>query len=91
MAYLKWPVKDPDEVLDYKVDWTAAIGVDNIVSSLFEVPDGLVMDSQMFTTKTTTIWLSGGVEGVTYLITNRIVTNGARTYDQTMKLKVKRK
>lgn len=91
MASKKWPNKDPDEELDYKVDWSVAIGTDNIVNSIWLVPAGLVKESDSFTNKATTIWLSGGVLGIIYYVTNRIVTNGGRTFDQTVKLKCRAK
>jgi hypothetical protein len=49
------------------------------------------MNSQSKTNTKTTVWLSGGSEGVTYDILNRIVTNGGRTMDQTVELRVKSK
>jgi hypothetical protein len=39
----------------------------------------------------TKVWLSGGADGQSYLVLNRITTVGGRTMDQTMKLKVKSK
>lgn len=89
---LKWPDKDPDEVLDYLVDWSARLSVgDAIASSTWIVPAGIVKDSDSFNDTTTTIWLSGGTVGTTYDITNRITTDGARVMDQTMRLKLKAK
>ena len=39
---LQWPFKDPDEFLDYGMDWSARVGTDKLVASLWDVPDGLV-------------------------------------------------
>lgn len=88
---LRWPFKDPDEVLDYEIDWSARLNGDTIVSSDFILPSGasLVEDSASHTTTTTTIWLSGGADGQAYEVTNRIVTNAGRTMDQTIRLKLK--
>lgn len=90
---LKWPNKDKDEVLDYTVDWTDRLAGDIISTSVFYIdggsPDDLI---EMFDTNddsTTTIWVSGGTDGITYSILNRITTTGGRTYDQTVKIKVK--
>lgn len=105
---LTWPFKDPDEVLDYDVDWTnrlydadelalvnagqTVVPEDTILTSTFTLPDGsLVKNSQAFSSTATKIWLSGGDEGLTYLIVNEITTAGGRTMDQTMKLKIKTK
>lgn len=88
---LKWPQKDPDEVLDYQIDWSARLGDDTIASSAWETPDGITQDSDSNDDTTTTIWLSGGSAGESYTFTNRIVTDGGRTMDQSVKLKVKEK
>jgi hypothetical protein len=87
----RWPNKDPDEVLDYAIDWSQRLAGDIIVTSTFTVPTGIVMNSQSKTNTMTTIWLSGGSEGVSYDILNRIVTNGGRTMDQTVELRVRSK
>lgn len=88
---LTWPFKDPDEVLDYSIDWSGRLGADTISTSTWTVPDGITKDSDDKSTTTTTLWLSGGTEGETYSFLNRIVTAGGRTMDQTVKLKIKSK
>lgn len=90
MSALKWPPKDKDAVLDYTVDWTAWLDGDTIDTSIFLVDD--VSITEEFDTNddsTTTIWLSGGTDGITYTFINRITTAGGRTQDQSVKLKVK--
>jgi hypothetical protein len=93
----KWDNKDPDEVVDYSLDWGGtsikpgrSYG-DVIMSSTWTVPVGLVKNSDSFTATSTTIWLSSGTEGTTYKLNNRVVTSGGRTWDQTVKLKIKTK
>lgn len=85
--------KDPDEVLDYGVNWadpsSDALAGDTISTSSWIVPSGIVKDSDGHTPTTTTIWLSGGTVGETYEFVNRVVTAGARTMDQTVKLKLR--
>lgn len=93
---LSWPSKDPNEILDYQLDWTKALTpktgpMDSIASSQWTVPDGIVSQSDEFAAATTTIWLTGGEEGIAYVLTNRVVTAGARTMDQSVKLRVKTK
>jgi len=93
-----WPYKDPDEVLDYYVNWLGTadepgplynIG-DLIVSSTWEVPTGIVKDSDTFApTGLVTIWLSGGTIGETYFFVNHITTQGGREFDKTVKIRVK--
>jgi hypothetical protein len=87
---LTWPNKDPDEILDYILDWTDRLGDDSISTSAWpDPPDGITIDSDSFDLTSTLIWLSGGVADEQYLFTNRIETAGGRTMDQSVKLKVK--
>jgi hypothetical protein len=91
MSSLTWPPKDPDEVLDFIVDWADRIESDTISTSAWTVPSGITKNSDTHGDTTTTIWLSGGTLGDTYEFNNRIVTAGGRTMDQTVKLKIKTK
>lgn len=91
---LSWPaVKDPDEIKDYRLDWTDLLDGDTISSSMWSVAagTGLVIDGQSNTATSTLLWLSSGTLGETYDLLNRVVTAGGRTYDQTVKLKVRAK
>lgn len=87
---LIWPSKDPDEVLDYQVDWSARLGGDTIATSVFtlEQAAGLAIDSQSNAAKTATVWLSGGTNGVTGWLLNRITTAGGRTFDEVIQLAI---
>ncbi len=89
-------VHDPNEVKDYALDWSLVLEDTETISTSnwsIAIGSGLTIDSQSNTTTTTTVWLSGGVAGVTYQLLNRVVTNSspARTYDQTMKLRCRNK
>jgi hypothetical protein len=87
---LTWPFKDPDEVLDYTLNWADRLGDDVIDTSEWpDPPDGITIDSDEHDDTVTTLWLSGGEIGITYIFTNRVVTIGGRTLDQSVKLKVK--
>jgi hypothetical protein len=88
MSFQSWPDKDPDEVLDYEIDWTSRLGSDTIATSTWTVPTGLTSASNSSTTTTATIWLSGGTTGTTYRVLNEITTAGGRTMDQTVTLKI---
>jgi hypothetical protein len=83
-----WPDKDPDEVVDYHIDWSARLDGDTISTSTWVVPSGITKDSDENTTTSTTIWLSGGDEGATYVIVNRVDTAGGRTFDEVVTLTV---
>jgi hypothetical protein len=82
-----WPDKDPDDVVDYGLDWSA-LGTDTISTSTWIVPTGITRNSDSKTDLGTTIWLQGGTIGQTYELTNRIVTAGGRTLDATVELTV---
>ena len=84
----EWPAKDPDEVLDYLVDWRRRLNGDTIVASTWEIPPGITKDCDSMTATTSTVWLSGGASGETYLLVNRVVTNAGRTYDESFQLPV---
>lgn len=110
---LSWPAKDPDEVLDYDIDWTwrlyseaelvqaqaqqdagqavTVVPADTISTSTFTLPPGIVANSSTHSATATKVWISGGTDGTSYQILNRIVTAGGRTFDLTVKLKIKSK
>ena len=75
-------IKDPDSILDYQFDWELWLNGDEIDTSVWVVPAGLTEDSKANTTTTTTVWLSAGVLGQRYEVTNRITTVGGRTEDR---------
>ena len=85
--YIK--IKDPDAVLDYGLDWSNWLASgETISSSSWVVETGLTKDSSSNTTTTTTVWLSGGIAGRTYRITNSIVTSTGREDDRSILIKV---
>jgi len=75
--------KDSDAVMDYQIDWTLWLNGDVISTSTWIVPTGITKDSDTNSTKTATIWLSGGTIGDVHTIVNRIVTP-TRTEDRTI-------
>lgn len=82
-------VKDPDSVLDYRVDWSAWLDGDTIIASTFTpADDTLTVDLDLFTTTTATVWLSGGTLGKT-TVTNHITTAAGRQNDYTLKFTIK--
>lgn len=87
-----WPTKDPNEVLDYVVDWATdrlETG-ETLASSTFIVAIGdVVIDSQTFTGGFATVWLSGGTDGVRNKIINRVTTSAGRTYEVARTLRVR--
>lgn len=84
-------LKDPQAVLDFKFDWSSWLEFgEQIVDSLMIVTTGLTIDSASHTLSSTTAWLSGGVSGRTYTLTNRITTNStpARIDDRSITIRV---
>ena len=58
----KWPNKDPDETLDYSMDWSRFLGYDHstssgatIVSNLWFIDDASGVKTQISTTENTTV------------------------------------
>lgn len=87
-----WPNKDPNEVLDYQVDWGTNIlqAGETIITSVFLVESGdVTIDSDDVVGGLTTVWLSGGTDGTRCKITNRITTSDGRVYDRTRTLRIR--
>ena len=91
MAVAWEEIKDPDEKLDFGIDWSSALDGDEIVSSVWTVPTGLTEGVSSYTATMTTIWLMGGTLDADYSVHNRITTLGGRIRDQTCTLKVRAK
>lgn len=88
---LEWPFKDPDEVLDYQLDWSGRLGEDQISTSTWTVPTGIVKNSDTNTATVSTVWLSSGTLGTSYDLVNRVITTGGRTMDQTVRIRIRAK
>lgn len=80
--------KDPSDILDYSIRWANFLDTDTISTSSWTLESGITNDNDSNDTDSTTVWISGGSEGYTYTVTNRIVTAGGRTKEQSFKLKV---
>jgi hypothetical protein len=82
-----WPNKDPDDILDYSIDWTRLLDPgDTIASVTWIVPSGLTGGAELITGAITTVWLSGGTTGRTYDVTARVTTSGGRQIDRSGRL-----
>ena len=93
IAALRWPDKDPADVLDYGLNWSDQLALispaDTISSVTWTVPAGLTAGAQFLVSGVATIFLSGGTAGTDYSVTCRIVTAGARTLERSVMLNVK--
>ena len=83
--------KDPDETLDYTVDWTEFLGADTIHSVTWTVPVGIVNVTTNFTDTTATIWISGGTLGSRYMINCMITSHANRIGDRSFVIKIQQK
>lgn len=85
--------QDPDEVLDYTLDWSEWLVDGDVISSATASGDaGLTVGGTVsFTTTTTTVWLSGGSAGSSYDVAVHVVTAGGREGDRSITLQIKEK
>lgn len=81
--------KDPEEVLDYAIDWSAMLGGDTIATVVWTVPSPLTKVSQSNTTTIATAFISGGLatDLAGYVVACKITTAGGRTGKRTFTLK----
>jgi len=100
----KWPPKDPDEVLDYSVDWSRFIGVATIASIAWYVDDadgvktlftsgsvinGLQNVAQTISGKVTTINLGLGTANMEYKIYCLISDSTGSVGERVIRIKIK--
>ena len=105
MSY-KWPNKDPDEMLDYSVDWSRFLGSDTISAVTWyiydendvkeQVSDSEVVNGLQFVTGTisgqvATARFSLGTNNVWYTVVCRINTGQNLQYERSIFLRVKEK
>jgi hypothetical protein len=79
-------IKDPNAVLDYKLDWTSWLALDTLLTVTWSVPQDLVKTTQANDQYTSTIWLSGGRAGTSYTVECRVTTLGGRTEERSFKV-----
>lgn len=80
--------KDPNAILDYSFNWGKWLVDDTIVTSNWTVPSGITSAGVAVSPSTTTIWLQGGIAGVSYSVYNQITTARGRTEKRTFKINV---
>lgn len=79
--------KTPNEIKDYTIDWTETLADGEIIlMSAWSAAAGIGINTPdpviVIGGTATTVWLSGGVSGNSYLVTNTIITNGGREYEE---------
>jgi hypothetical protein len=89
---LSWPFKDPDEVLDYSIDWSGRLSGDDTISlSVWTVPAGITNEEEDKSGRDDHAVAVGRHRRQTYSFLNRVTTVGGRVMDQTVTLKIKSK
>jgi hypothetical protein len=92
---LRWErEKDPQEFIDYSINWADEIGSDTISLSTWAYsgsPDTtpLVLSNGSISSAVTTIWLDDGTTGTNYTVTNTITTAGSRVMEQSVYIAVR--
>jgi hypothetical protein len=71
--------KDPDEKLDYSIDWSDWLGGDTIASSDWTVERGdVTLSGKTNSTTGATVWVDAGTAGKVNHVVNSIVTAAGR-------------
>lgn len=98
-------VHDPDAILPYYVNWASDDGTndggdsdtgwlqgDTIATSTWAADsDNITIETSSKTNTVATVWISGGVVGQRYELTNHIVTAAGLEEDHTIQLICKEK
>lgn len=86
---LTWASKDPDELLDYSLNWSQALAGDTIVNSDWAISDSsLVENHSTNSSSSTVIWLEDGALNQTYTVTNTIETAAGRIFQQSVNIRI---
>ena len=80
--------KDADSTLDYIFDFSNWLNADTISSHTCTVDTGLTKNSSVATATQVTAWLAGGTVGNSYKVKCQVVTNGGRTDEGIVLVKV---
>ena len=80
----RWPNKDPDEQLDYSMDWSRFLGTATISSVVWSV-------NNSSHNQTATINLGSGTNNTEYTFFCRITDNSGSQAERSVKLKVRDK
>jgi hypothetical protein len=82
--------KDPSAVLDFVVDWSEFLPEsDSIQSVTATATAGITIASSQFSGKKHVIWLSGGTDGTSYLVTSRVTSTEGRVDERTFEVAVR--
>ena len=104
---MKWPNKDPDEVLDYSIDWSRFLGTATIVDYTWYVEDengvkteltdsgplvnGIQLVSSTATNTVTTAYIGSGTDNLMYKFTCKITDTNGLVVERSVRLRVRNK
>ena len=104
MSY-RWPEKDPDETVDFSVDWSRFLGSDSLVSAEWFIDDadgtktgplsnndivnGLQFISPTISGNVATVRFAGGTNNLRYNTSCRITTSQGLIYERSITLPVR--
>lgn len=82
--------KDPAATLDYTINWADYLAdIGDTISAATVTSDSVDMtvnSTNVVANTSVVTWVSGGLNGITYTLTCRIVTNGGRTDERSLKI-----
>lgn len=82
--------KDPNDSLDYQINWARWLSDgETVAASAWTVPSGLTLVASSFTTTTTIARISGGTVSQTYNVQNRITTSSGQIKDESVNLRIR--
>lgn len=91
MSMLGMMTKDPDERLDYDVDFSRWLtDTDELSTAVIETENTVAVADQTDVSRTAVkVWMAGGVSGETGKITVRVTTIQGRIKEACFRLKIK--
>lgn len=73
------PIKDPQAVLDYRMDWSPWLQPDELVTAFSATAQGVAISSVTHANGTVTFWLAEGEPTTSGVVTVEITTSVGRT------------
>ena len=88
----KWPNKDPDETLDYSMDWSRFLGFDHLTATGATINGNLTSVAGTLRDSTNTVCtirFSAGTNNTTYKITSQITDSTGLVSERVVRLRIK--
>ena len=88
---ITWPSKDPDELLDYGLDWTSQLDGATIMLSEWDIIEGagIALSGASITGGVTGIRVGGGTLGEAARIENTVTLSSGEVLQETAYLPIK--